>query len=210
MNKSFIPEQEATFYPWQSNLMSNIVSRAPALGVPLDRVAEVQALQSRWEAAYAITQNPATCTKGAVKEKQEARKAYVAALRGLVRSFLTYNPLLSDKDREDMGLPVHKKTHTAAPVADKAPYITVSGDGAKKDSAAKPDGQQGAEVASVISDTKPAEIEDLTHSSFDTHSPLILTFKESERGKTLWFAARWENTRGEKGPWSEIESTIVP
>jgi hypothetical protein len=31
-----------------------------------------------------------------------------------------------------------------------------------------------------------------------------------DRGKKLYFALRWENTRGEKGPWSEIHSTIIP
>jgi hypothetical protein len=118
-----------------------------------------------------------------------------------------------------MGLPIHKTKREPAPVAKKAPVLIVSGDGprqvrfdfgATKDAKAKPEGQHGAEIVSVISDTKPTEIEDLTRSSFDTNSPLILTFKESERGKTLWFAARWENTSGKKGPWSEIESTIIP
>jgi hypothetical protein len=31
-----------------------------------------------------------------------------------------------------------------------------------------------------------------------------------QRGKTVYFALRWENTRGEKGPWSEIMSAIIP
>ena len=219
MNAHFIPDPDAAFDGWQDNLMSKVASRAPALQIPSDAVAKVQKSQTRWKNAYAVVKDKATCTRGAVKEKQEARKAYEADLRELVRSYLTYNLLLNDQGREDMGLPIHKKTHTDAPVADKAPYIAVRGDGsrrlrfdfgASKDSKAKPDGQQGAEFASVISDTKPAEIEDLTRSSFDTHSPLILTFKESERGKTLWFAARWENTAGKKGPWGDIEGTIIP
>ena len=53
----------------------------------------------------------------------EARTAYEAGLRALIRSYLTYNPLLSDKDREDMGLPVHKTTHTHAPIAADPPDI---------------------------------------------------------------------------------------
>jgi hypothetical protein len=28
--------------------------------------------------------------------------------------------------------------------------------------------------------------------------------------RALYFAARWENTGGEKGPWSEIEETSIP
>lgn len=37
-----------------------------------------------------------------------------------------------------------------------------------------------------------------------------LTFDENQRGKTVYFALRWENTRGEKGPWSQIVSSIIP
>ncbi|MDR1667969.1 MAG: hypothetical protein LBS03_09840 [Bacteroidales bacterium] len=58
--------------------------------------------------------------------------------------------------------------------------------------------------------TKPADMGELIHSTFDTHTPLILTFKESERGKTLWFSARRENACGEKGHWGEIQSVIIP
>jgi hypothetical protein len=50
----------------------------------------------------------------------------------------------------------------------------------------------------------------LTHSAFDTRSPLKLQFENDLRGKTLYFAMRWENTRGEKGPWSPIMSVIIP
>jgi hypothetical protein len=61
-----------------------------------------------------------------------------------------------------------------------------------------------------IAPEKPHSIHGLTHSAFDTHTPLTLEFEEEERGKILWYAVRWENTRGEKGPWSEIMSVVIP
>ena len=48
------------------------------------------------------------------------------------------------------------------------------------------------------------------HSEFDTASPFTLNFQGHERGKTVYFCLRWENTVGEKGPWGEIYSAIVP
>ncbi|MDR0609502.1 MAG: hypothetical protein LBG58_15030, partial [Planctomycetaceae bacterium] len=62
----------------------------------------------------------------------------------------------------------------------------------------------------AILDTPPTKISDLTHSSFDTRSPLTLEFDEDQRGKCVYFCLRWENTRGIKGPWSEIISAIIP
>jgi hypothetical protein len=43
-----------------------------------------------------------------------------------------------------------------------------------------------------------------------TWNLVTLEFEEEARGKTVWFCLRWENTRGEKGPWSEFLNAIVP
>ena len=34
-------------------------------------------------------------------------------------------------------------------------------------------------------------------------------FPGAEAGKTAYYALRWVNTRGEKGPWSEVTSATV-
>ncbi|MDR2362469.1 MAG: hypothetical protein LBD91_07040 [Prevotellaceae bacterium] len=67
------------------------------------------------------------------------------------------------------------------------------------------------------SDTKPTpdyptptDWEELINSSFATRSPMRMTFSGHDRGTRLFLAARWENNRGEKGPWTEIFSAIVP
>jgi hypothetical protein len=218
MRVNFIPRPNAKFNDWQGNLTTKVAPRAPALNISLEAVADLQKKKARWETAYAAAEDPATRTKLTVIEKQEARKDYEAALREFVKSYLAYNPAVTDVDREDFEIPVHKTTRTPAPVADKAPYVTAIAHGPRQvrfdfgteqGSTAKPAGQHGAEIASVIADTKPT-LRQLAHSNFDTHSPLILTFEDEERGKTLWYAVRWENTRGEKGPWGEIVSVVIP
>jgi hypothetical protein len=74
----------------------------------------------------------------------------------------------------------------------------------------KPAGQHGAEVGWLLSDTPPLRWDELTHSAIDTNSPFTLSFENDQRGKTVYFAIRLENTRGEKGPWSEIMNAIIP
>jgi hypothetical protein len=66
------------------------------------------------------------------------------------------------------------------------------------------------ELVWVIADTPPTEIEQLIHSAFATRSPLELTFKESERGKRVYYAVRWETGTVKKGKFSEIYSAIIP
>jgi hypothetical protein len=77
-------------------------------------------------------------------------------------------------------------------------------------SKAKPHGVHGSEIRWAILDHPPVSVEELIHSSFDTRSPFELMFDERERGKTVYFCLRWESTRGDKGPWSEIVMAIIP
>jgi hypothetical protein len=73
----------------------------------------------------------------------------------------------------------------------------------------KPDDIHGMELVWHISDTPPKEVEELIRSSFATKSPMELTFKESERGKRLCYAVRWETGTVKKGKFSEIYSVVI-
>ncbi len=76
----------------------------------------------------------------------------------------------------------------------------------------KPAGVAGAEVwvklvdAGTPAPTDPAALSFLTLTS----RPTVRTeFKAHDGGKTAVYMLRWVNTRGEKGPWSEICSATV-
>jgi hypothetical protein len=217
----FIPSAEVKFDIWQNNFIEKTIAVAENLGIPSQAVTAIVSEQEKWQTVLAVAIDPATRTKGAVREKQEERKIYESQLRKFIKSYLTYNPLLTDHLRKDMGLPIHKTTRTPAPVATEAPDMDIDtsvigrliihffekGGKHKKN---KPEGQHGIEIRWMISDTHPNRWDDLTHSEIDTNSPHTLAFENYERGKTIYFALRWENTRGEKGPWSEISSAIIP
>jgi hypothetical protein len=220
-NSNFIPRREVDFLNWQGVFITGASSRYKILGIPDNLWKELLNLQSDYQNKYHIAANPETHTPGAIERRKEARKVYEARLRIVIKGYITYNPTVADDERKDLGLPVHKTGHTPAPVATEAPDLEVDistigrliihffmrGGHHKK---GKPAGQHGAEVGWMISNTPPARWEDLTHSAIDTNSPFTLSFENDQRGKTVYFALRWENTRGEKGPWSEIESAIIP
>jgi hypothetical protein len=131
------------------------------------------------------------------------------------------NPAVTDDDLNHMGLPTRSSGRHPAPVATEAPdadvetstiaHLTIhffeKGSNHKK---GKPAGQHGAEIRWAMLDTPPARWDELVHSEIDTNSPFTLQFENDQRGKTVYYALRWENTRGEKGPWSEIQSAIIP
>jgi hypothetical protein len=170
--------------------------------------------------AFNNWKNPAERTPVKTLLLEEAEKPFREVYRQLYTGFMKNSPLVTDDDLLGMGLPTrHTGGGVPAPVAKTYPWTKAGTSlirhlsidyGGSEASHAKPAGQHGMELVSVVSDTKPASIDELIHSHFDTRTPLVLEFTEEERGKTFWYAVRWENTRGEKGPWSEIQSAIIP
>jgi hypothetical protein len=76
---------------------------------------------------------------------------------------------------------------------------------------AKPQGVHCVECKWAVFETRDLPTLDmLVNSSVDTNSPLTLEFDDKQRGLALCYALRWENTRGEKGPFGAVVQVIIP
>jgi hypothetical protein len=179
---------------------------------------------SAWEShqdVYSQWQNPSTRTSFITTELQDSESKLVPLYRELYTGFIRSNPLVTNADLDGMGFPLHPSGgHTPVPVPHTMPeaeviwpspgVVEIHFRDAGWSRRAKPHGVHGAEICWAVLDEKPVKWDELTNSSFDTHTPFRLTFKGNQRGKWLYFSLRWENTRGEKGPWSEILETVIP
>ena len=219
MKNDFIPRSDAQFNEWQSNLFAKLQQNATKWGIPAAQITELTSLKKEFEVRYAAAENPATRTRAAVTMKNEARKAYESAIRSVLKAYVTYNPAVSDEDRINMGLPIHKTSRTSVAVPATYPEYTVETSlrqiiihfrDAGKERKAKPTGVGGALIRWDILDTPPTKAIDLLNSALDTASPYTLRFTENQRGSRVYFALAWQNTKGEVGPWSEIGMAIVP
>ena len=171
--------------------------------------------------AYAGWINPETRTPSATLAMAEAEKVFISYFRELYRQ-MKANLLVTNLDLEKMGFPIRPGGgHTPAPVANEAPEFNVTLlsdhrvgidyyplDSVRKKG--KPKGQHGVEIRWSFSETPVKDANALLNSVFDTASPYTLVFSGNDQGRALYLSMRWENTRGEKGPWSRIEQTIVP
>jgi hypothetical protein len=209
------------FVQWLNILLTFLQTNAARLNFPLDVLSKLQLLFNDFAMKLALAEDPATRTSVTVQNKIDARKVLESETRGAVKEFITNNHVVTNGDRDAMGLPIPKTSRTPAEVAKTYPDFDIDTrtirwlvihfyDQEKKKSKAKPPGQHGAEIRWAISETPIVNAEDLTHSAFDTRTPFNLEFRGDERGQTVYFCLRWENTRGEKGPWSEIQSAIIP
>ena len=78
---------------------------------------------------------------------------------------------------------------------------------------AVPDGYNGAVFFLKVlepGEPVPADISGFYKSDLITHTPHVKEFRSSDRGKRACYAACWQNSRGEKGPISDIQVHIVP
>jgi hypothetical protein len=181
-----------------------------------------QPAYDKFTAAYGDWENPAERTQVRTVTLNDAEEAFIVLYRQLY-ALLKGNPLVANADLVAMGMPERNSGgRHPAPMVTTSPVAHVktpgpgqieihfrdgSPDGAGR---AKPPGVHGAEIVWATLDSVPVDWSELVHSSFDTASPFHLAFEGHERGRHLYYALRWENTRGEKGPWSEIQSAVIP
>jgi hypothetical protein len=218
-----IPDKDVDFHETQGIIYS--VSYKNLIAWGLDQswfTSTLTPAKVAWEAAWTAYLDPAQRTPLITFTKTEKRKEYEKLLRILVKN-LESNTRVTDEALRSMGIVIRDTTPTRVEIPTHYPAYMVDTSVIRqliihfwnmllgnRLSKAKPHGVHGAEVRWAVLPDAPASVEELIHSSFDTRTPLTLTFDESDRGKTVYFCLRWENTRGEKGPWSEIVMAIIP
>jgi hypothetical protein len=168
----------------------------------------------------------ATRTPMNIRGKNVAKKVLKTHVRKPVGEYLIRNHLLTEEDLKMLGLPIHKKTRTPVPPptdtvelllrqltghrVEVVFFPSTQDPAARERHEAKPYGVRGVEIRWAILPEAPESEDDLVHSEFDTRSPYTFQFKLPQAGKTLYVCARWENTTAQKGPWSPIQSAIIP
>jgi hypothetical protein len=220
MSKSYIPAADSSFNDWAANFMAVLSGKATALNIPAADCTALEALYAAWTTAWQACQS-ANRGKTDTLNKRQSRKAFESGIRSFVKSWLIYNPLLSDADKDDFGLPIHDTIRTRAtppttkPVADlvygQAQLVFhFKDEGAEK--RGKPKGVHSLDLRwDFCPDvTSIANVDQLGKSEVSTASPLTLTCNQGERGKQIVFFLRWEGATTLKGPWNGPLTAIFP
>jgi hypothetical protein len=174
-----------------------------------------------FNSAFLAWNNPAERTPAKTATLISAENEFKPSYRELYNGYLKRNPLVTDTDLVEMGLPKRSsggKTPPQPPsslveatvdTSIPATIVIHYRDKGSK-SIAKPKGMHGVEIIHAVLDSPPTDWSQLTNSDFSTRTPVKLAFRGEQRGKILYFAIRWENNTGDKGPWNDIQDTIIP
>ncbi|MDR2120512.1 MAG: hypothetical protein LBP64_06525 [Tannerella sp.] len=220
MKHDYLPRKETEFCSWLVPFFSYLNDNLQRFGIDISLIATITALRSDFEQKYETAIMPSTRTKGSVQAKNDALDALKAALRVFIREYLTYNHLVTDKDRDNLGIPIHRTGRRTISAPATYPVCTIDTSlirfliihfrDVESSGKGKPFGVYGAEIRWGFSDAPVVDVAALPHSAFDTRTPFKLGFRGDERGHTVWFSLRWLSRRGKGGPWSQIYSAIIP
>jgi hypothetical protein len=219
----FIPTKEAEFDVWFGNLVQYVDEKCGGnfpvwTHIPSDHRQLLNDAWTAWHAAYEKTLKPHTSVDR--EEKNRLHDAAIPVIQNFVNEFLRYSSYVTDEDMANMGMrrrrkghPVEVPTTTPELITDTSVlrHVKVYYRDLGSSHRGKPKNVHGLELRWAILDHPPKSINELTNSAFDTSPPLDLVFDESDRGKHLYMAGRWEIEReGEKGPFSAIVDVIIP
>jgi hypothetical protein len=215
----YIPRKKKDLFDWSSNVvMPYMRTNHGNWNTPSLDPLETKFLT--YKNAYLVADNPETRTPAAVHLSISAQTDFVKDLRKFIKSYITYNPLVTEEDRINMELPLHKQHRTPVPVPLSYPafktdlsvirFVTIHFHNIDGKPKSRPLGSRGAEIRWAVLDSPPSSVDDLGNVSFATRTPHSLEFTEQLRNKMVYICLRWETRKGDKGPWSEIVKSVIP
>jgi hypothetical protein len=210
----YLPDKESELTDWLDNFVEKLQTNAAKWQVPQAEADEIAALTAAFKAKHAACAGPDR-SKTLVAEKDAAKRTLTAKIRALVK-FRFANPSIPDEDRVSAGLRAHDKTRTPIGIPASRCLITdlkpLGGfraeihfqDETSPGSRAVPYGCNGALLNYAFGPEKIGGYALLTSTKLITSSPYILELPPEAEGAFLSAACRWQNNKGELGPWSEI------
>ena len=215
----YIPGPDASFQAWQSNFVTYANANLAALGLVAADMTPITAAQSPWVNGFTAHIAAVNAAKAAKQTKDEARAAYVAAIRPLVRRLQASN-VVSDAEKASLGITVAQTPGPIGPPT-TAPICSIECgmrlqqtlrfvDSATPTRKAKPAGALGVEIWNKVGTTPPTGENDLRFVAVDTNAPYVMNFDSADGGKTNFVWMRWVSPTGERGPWGEqAQATIA-
>jgi hypothetical protein len=217
--QDYIPRSEDERASWLSNFAEKGTTYASLWDVPLDAFNALNTKTGKYIAALKVAKDPRHSPVDIAK-KNAAEEEAVEEARKLYKHYIVGNDKVTDDQRIDCRLPVYdtdltpSDTPTSTPEKKRIDHPT---EGQVRiwiqDSitglSLKPDGVHGWEARLKVCAERILHRDQMDQSMFVTHNPMVLQFDDYQLGMILSITFRYENTRGVKGPWSEIYYIII-
>jgi hypothetical protein len=233
----FIPAKDADFDAFFKHYTQYVNAKCTGSSpewthIPADRREELVNAYSAWYTAWSKLKLPHT--PGDVQAKNEARERGEQVLRDFNNQYILYAREVTNAERVEIGAHVHDDTRSTVPRPTAQPEADVVYPGKHllelvdirrvPGIGEDPRAEFGVRIFwGIIGDPTAADKfrisappltgDDLPHSTF-THKKRYRFNFDGDSGKTVWFALRYENSKGGEregeGPFGPLFSAIIP
>lgn len=222
-SNDILPNQDAKFDNFQSNLVSIVTTNATAWGITTGEIDALTDAQTPWTDTWLVAKVKTNRTSAQIKAKDDARKAYSAVLRPFIQTRIQLNPLLTDADKLTCGIKPRDTVRTRIPAPNATPQITLlNGAGNSmslyfspprgedgSSSRGKPKGVAAIKLAVQMGGDAPNSPEDCRNTLTLTRSPKRFSSDPGKAGQSIYVFGCWLNAKGEEGPWSSLVQGIM-
>ncbi len=209
-NSKPFPSKEAELNTYFQAAVPYLIANATRLLISTDNQEKLTDAFNEWNHAFPKSQNSNTRTTTIVKNKDIAKEKLLTIARIIYAD--VPESVWTTEDRSTLNITEHSTSRTPSPVPTTVPMVKVdtnrrlehtisftNEDGTH----AKPAGVRGCQIWFKIGE--PAiDPSELSFMATDTASPCIHKFAGEDAGKAVYYWLRWENTRGDTGPWSDV------
>lgn len=219
-SSDYIPAPDADYDLWATNFSTLLTASPATYGLVSGDATAVAGVYTTWHAAYLAAINPATRTPVTVQAKDDARTASLAVIRPYAVQ-ISLNAGVNASDKIAIGVNPGTATPVSFPAPSTAPVISILNatplahkcayhdESVPETVKAKPDGVKFIEVRAQTSATPIVDQNLIAFKDLYSKSPFDVPWDAGDVGKTAYYAGRWVNGNGLKGPWSAIQQFTV-
>lgn len=209
----YMPTKQADQVDWANNLAMKVKASAETYGVTEVIATSFGDVNDALQAAWALSQDPATATKVTRAAKDDALLAMRVAARQIV-GIIQATPSVTNAMKEDLRLTIRDVDPTPVGVPTTAPVGKLRGvygrntmvqfNNAEGDRRARPKGVTGAYIYTHVGPIAPADLADWMFRGGSSKTTVELKFDtDLPPGETVWVTACWYNGKAQAGPASQ-------
>ncbi len=214
----FIPADQAKLDAWATRFKDYVTANYAALGLTVGQKNEILNACIASHFSFVGKQEEENIYRGKVEDDRANRETLLQVLRKYSRH-LQGRAETTDIQREGLGITVRDKIPTPVGVPTIAPELEIdfsqrlqhtvhAGTNPQNENLnKKPKGVHSIELRKKVGEV-PVSPNDMQIAAIMTSSPAIIELTE-QGGKLVYYVARYLNTKGQPGPWGEVESAEV-
>lgn len=209
------PSKETDLNAYFARVVPYLLLHFSRLHVSESNITAVNTALDAWISIFPLARNENLRSKLIIANKNSARDSLITLLRSIYADIP--QSILTAQDRITFGLDEKNTSRSLNPKPTTHPIGKININNRlqhtisytdQDGSIGKPHGVRGCQIWFTM-DANITSQANLRYLASSSVSPYVHKFDVPDVGKTVQYWLRWENTRGETGPWSPVLNAIV-